>query len=260
MPLGFIGSGTMAAAMVEGLGGGDILLSPRGATVAAELASRFPGVRVAPDNQAVVDACDLVVLSVRPQIAEEVVRSLRFRPGQHILSLIAATGIDRLRDWIGFDVPIIRAIPLPFVATRQGVTPVFPPDAETLTLFNRLGTAIACETLAEFDLFAVGSAVMGSYFGILETIQDWLTRQGLPQAAARTYLAGLFANLGSVAKASPGDFADLRAEHSTRGGLNEQLFRVFVEQNGAAALGLALDQVATRVRGGAKARPQVKKS
>lgn len=249
MPLGFIGTGTMAAAMVEGLGGEDIVLSPRGARVAADLAMRFPGVQVAASNQAVVDACDQVVLCIRPQIAEAVIRALRFRPGQRIISVIAATQIASIRDWSGLDLPITRAIPLPFVATRHCVTPVFPPDPATLALFNRLGTAIACETLAEFDLFAVGSAVMGSYFGILETIQTWLTGQGLSQDAARTYLAGLFANLGTVATSSPSDFAALRGEYSTKGGLNEQVFQVFGQENGAAALATALDQVLIRVRG-----------
>ena len=36
---------------------------------------------VADSNQAVVGQCNLVVLAVRPQVAEEVVRALRFREG-----------------------------------------------------------------------------------------------------------------------------------------------------------------------------------
>jgi pyrroline-5-carboxylate reductase len=249
MTLGFIGTGTMAAAMVEGLGGGDILLSPRGADVAADLALRFPGVRVASSNQAVVDGSDLVVLSIRPQVAEEVVRALRFRPSHKILSLVAATQVETLRDWVGLDLPITRAIPLPFVASRQCVTPIFPPDPEVATLFNRLGTAVTCETQAQFDLLAVASALMGSYFGLLETAQGWLIRQGLSPEASRTYLAGLFANLGGVATSNSSDFSALRDEFSTRGGLNEQLFRVFTDQNGADALTAALDRVLARVRG-----------
>lgn len=253
MRLGFIGTGTIAAAMVEGLSTGldrsGILVSPRGAGTAADLASRFPAVRVAADNQAVVDGSDMVVLSIRPQIAEDVIRALRFRPGQQIVSLVAATPVATLRDWIGLDLLITRAIPLPFVAVRQGVTPVFPPDPRVMAMFDRLGTAVECRTEAEFDLFAVGSALMGSYFGLLETAQDWLIRQGLSPVASRTYLAGLFASLGSVAMANPGDFSALRDAHSTKGGLNEQMFHVFVQQNGAAALTSALDQVLARVRG-----------
>lgn len=254
MRLGFIGAGTMTAAMVEGLCAGgqfgfEVLLSPRGAVVAADFARRFPEVTVAASNQMVVDGCDLVVLAIRPQVAEEVVRDLAFRPDQKVLSLIAATRIEWVRDWIGLDLPITRAIPLPFVANRKGVTPIYPPDREIAGLFATLGSAVECQTIQEFDLLAVGSALMGSYFGILETAQDWLVEQGLPEPAARAYLAGLFANLGGVAESGGTAFADLRQEYSTKGGLNEQIFRVFGEEGGARALQTALAQVLARVRG-----------
>ncbi len=249
MTLGFIGIGTMAAAMVEGLGGGNILLSPRGNAVANDLARRFPSVRVASSNQAVVDGADTIILSVRPQVAQEVVRALKFRPGQRLISVVAATGIDALRDWIGLDLQITRAVPLPFVANRSCVTPIFPPDPEAEALFNQLGTAVPCQSLHEFDLLAVASAMMGSYFGLLDTVQSWLAEQGLPETSARTYLAGLFANLGRTTIENHSKFALLRDEYSTKGGLNEQVFRHFAEAGGTAALTSALDGVLARVQG-----------
>ncbi len=249
MTLGFIGVGTMSAAMVDGLGGGDILLSPRGRVQAEDLARRLPGVRVAASNQAVVDGAVTVVLAVRPQVAEEVVRALRFGPHQKVISVVAATPAEWLRDWIGIDLPVIRAVPLPFVAERFCVTPIHPPDPETEALFARLGTALPCHTREEFDLLAVGSAMMGSYFGLLETVRDWLVAQGLPESAARSYMAGLFANLGRVAASGTADFAALRKEYSTKGGLNEQVFRSFSDAGGTAALTQALDGVLARIKG-----------
>lgn len=234
--------------MVEGLGGG-VVVSPRGAEMAADLARRFPDVTVADSNQAVVDQCDMVVLAIRPQVAEEVVRALRFRAGQKVLSLVAATPVEVIRGWVGVDLPVIRAIPLPFVADRRCVTPIIPPDAEVAALFDRLGQAVECQNQAEFDLMAVGSALMGSYFGILEQAQGWLVERGLPSAAAHRYMAGLFANLGLVAEGSGKSFAALREEYSTRGGLNEQMFQVFGEEGGVAALRSGMDRVLERVRG-----------
>ncbi len=82
MRLGFVGTGTIASAMVIGLraaGNTDpIILSPRNAEIAADLAGRFDNVQVASTNQAVLDASDLVVLAVRPQIASSVLPELRF--------------------------------------------------------------------------------------------------------------------------------------------------------------------------------------
>lgn len=72
MTYGMIGVGAIASAIVRGLCQGvaqppSILLSPRNAGVAANLASRFATVTVCPDNQAVLDAADLVTLCLRLQ-------------------------------------------------------------------------------------------------------------------------------------------------------------------------------------------------
>ena len=250
MTYGFVGTGTITAAMVEGLrASGDatpILLSPRSAATAARLAASLPGVSVAASNQAVVEGASTVILSIRPQVAEEVTRALRFRPGQTLVSLVAATDLGTLRDWTGLDA--IRAVPLPFVAKCRGVTPVCPPEPQVLALFGRLGQAIPCRTAQDFDLLAVTSALMGSYFGILETAQIWAEAQGMAPQTARDYLAGLFASLGAEAQGTA-PFARLREEFSTKGGLNEQMFRVFGEEGGTAALDAALTSVLTRVRG-----------
>ena len=77
MKLGFIGTGALTSAIVTGLKSDpdnsvSILLSPRNEDIAASLASRYRDVRVAPDNQAVLDACDTVMLAVRPQLAHDV--------------------------------------------------------------------------------------------------------------------------------------------------------------------------------------------
>jgi hypothetical protein len=128
MRLGFIGTGTIAAAIVEGLSKAEvssleIVVSPRNATIAQELEARFANVRVAKSNQTVLDASDLVVLAVRPQVAEEVLRGLRFRRVHHVVSLVATWPIDRVRSMVAPATTVARAAPLPFVANLIGPTP-----------------------------------------------------------------------------------------------------------------------------------------
>lgn len=251
--LGFIGTGTITAAMVRGLKASPlahrpIILSPRNAETAAAL-SALPGVRVAPGNQQVLDASDLVVLAVRPQVAEAVLRPLRFRPGQTVISLIAGLDIARLTDWTGAT-NLCRAIPLPFVERRADAVPVHPPLPQAMALFAALGQALPVEDRASFDIYAALSALMGSYFGLVETAEAWAAAQGLPPAASRPYLSRLLANLGTVLAASPATPQALRQDHSTPGGLNEQLFRSFSQDGGPQALQDALFAVLARIRGG----------
>lgn len=252
--LGFIGTGTITEAIVTGILAGegplpDIVVSPRSAATAARLAALSPKVIVAADNQHVVDASDKVFLAIRPNVAEAVVRALRFRPDQQVVSLVATVDHATLCDWIGLPVDIVRAVPLPFVATRSGVTAIFPPDPAVEALFSDLGTAVACKTIEEYDLLAAASALMGSYFGILDHAVGWLEEKGLPQESARAYLASLFSSLATVAASSPATpLEDLRHEFSTKGGLNEQMFAVFRDGGGLKALTQALDSVLNRVR------------
>lgn len=255
MKLGFIGTGVITEAIVLGalrsdLPIAEIHVSPRSANIAARLAAASPLVTVGADNQQVVDAADMVFLAVRPQIAEEVVRALRFRPEQHVVSLVAALDRPTLFDWIGQPVRLSQAIPLPFVADRQGVTAIYPADADLAAFFDALGSAVQTATKTEYELLGVASAMMGTFFGIQEVSTRWLEKQGMPYAQAKSYLAPLFASLANTAaKPQSPPFDTLREEFSTKGGLNEQVFVDFDRHGGSKALTDALDGVLARIRG-----------
>lgn len=249
--IGFVGTGTITAHMVRGLkasalSGWSVLLSPRGVVLAQELAA-LPGVKVAASNQDVLDRAAVVVLAVRPQVAEGVIRPLRFRPDQPVISLVAALPVATLRDWTGVQA-ICRAIPLPFVERRSGVTPVYPPLAVAMEVFGALGQALAVEDARAFDAYATASALMGTYFGVMGAAQTWMAAQGISEADGMAYLRALFADLGHSLAASDASPEALRLAHSTKGGLNAQLHEVFAARGGLEAVTAGLDAVLARVR------------
>src|SRR5258706_9290231 len=86
--LGIVGVGGLAGFVVEGLRrAGDeraILLSPRGAATAAELASRF-GARVMSDNQSVIEGAGIVLVATPPVETLACLRALRWRRGQALI-------------------------------------------------------------------------------------------------------------------------------------------------------------------------------
>lgn len=254
--IGFIGTGAITDAMVRGLlakpaAVPHVMVSQRSTDISAALAADFPQVIVSSDNQMIVDGCDTVVLAIRPQIAEEVVRPLQFREGQRVISVVAATSREALLDWIGADVRLSQAVPLPFVARRKGVTTVYPADADTAAIFDVLGNAVECETKAEYDLLAAASALMATYFGIMHRTTEWLSENGLPEEKGRAYLAPLFASLSDTALRGSRDtaFMEMSHEFATKGGLNEQVFQDFDGKGGSDALRLALDRVLKRITG-----------
>lgn len=252
MKLGFVGTGTIAAAIIDGLVAAgteaSILVSPRNAAIAAALAGRHTNVSIAADNQAVLDGSEIVVLAVRPQIANEVIGQLHFRPDHHVVSLIATVSLEQLRRMTGgVAKAITRAVPLPSVARCQGPTAVYPPEQTIEALFGDLGAAVPLEDEAAFDVFTAATAVMASYFAFAGTVTEWMERHGIADEGAFTFVAQMLRGLASAD--SDRSFASLADEHQTRGGLNEQVVRAISNQGIIAPLYDALDAVLDRIRG-----------
>ena len=253
MKIGFIGTGDIARAVVTGLDRADygyteIIVSRRNEATSADLARNCARVRVEDDNQRIADEADMLFLSVRPQVAVEVVSKLRFRPGQIVVSLIGMLTHEHLRQWTGPDVTIVRAMPLPFVATCEGPTALCPHNDEVVALFNALGTAIVAETNEEMETLVVASCTMGFYFGLQEVLSDWLGEKGISAENSRAYIDMIYLDLAKTGAAEKDmSLAALRRAHSTPGGLNEQMHRVFAEHGGHEAMKAALDSVFARM-------------
>jgi pyrroline-5-carboxylate reductase len=253
MTLGFVGAGAIASAIVTGLhASGDppsrIVLSPRNPATASGLAARFPEVVIAASNQAVLDQCETVVLAVRPQVAESVLRPLRFKPSHQVISVIATFGVDRLRRLLAPAANITRAVPLPSAAQRQSPTALYPDNEPALRLFRQLGPAFTVDTEEQFNAIGTASSTVASYFAYADTIASWLVRYGLPAMAARNYVGSLLPSLQEETAHKPDlGFRSLAAAHATLGGLNEQILRHLEEHGVFDTLTNALDQVMLRV-------------
>jgi pyrroline-5-carboxylate reductase len=251
MKLGFIGTGVITEAIVIGLMKAEfplseIVVSPRDAKTAARLAASFDQVRIGKHNQTVVDEADLIFLAVRPQVAEEVVRSLSFSD-KPIVSLIAMLPSEKIVEWIGHSVDITRAIPLPSVANRSGVTVIYPAGERLSTLFGSLGSVVSATSIEEINSYSTASSLMATYFGFLEIAVQWMVSHGADYEKARDYLAKIVLGLAQTSVKTDASFDALASAHSTPQGLNEQAYRVFVETGGPGALKAAMQSVATRI-------------
>jgi pyrroline-5-carboxylate reductase len=126
--LGFIGTGHLASFFVEGLSrvdaGYDIMVSPRNAARASDLAHRF-GVAIA-ENQQIADRCDLVVASVLPKDAANVLGGLRFRVGQTVLSVMAGVSLSELRDLVAPAQAVVAMMPGLANAFNAGPSAMYP--------------------------------------------------------------------------------------------------------------------------------------
>ncbi len=240
--VGIVGVGAIAEAIVTGLCEGEatppaIHLSPRGAARAGRLAAAYPSVHVADSNQAAVDRADVVLLGVRPPDAHAALAGLTFRAEHVIVSAMAGVPIDALRALVAPAEVVVRAIPLPAVARRAGITAVCPGHDVARAIFDPLGGVIAVDDEAALDALSAATATIAAHVAYLDTITRWLAARGIAEADATRYVAGVF---GAVSATD---------EHATPGGLNEQFLSDLRRAGTFDTVERALDGVARRLRG-----------
>ena len=192
MRLGFVGTGTIASAVVQGLAddGHVITVSERGAAQSAALAARHDCVRVAP-NQGVVDASDTLFLGLLPAVAPEVLRALRFRPEQTVISFMADLPLEVLADLVA---PArAAAIVLPFPGIARGGSPllVLGDRAPVDSLFGARNTLFVLRDAAELDAFLCAQAVLSPAAALVGAAGDWLAEEGNEELAVN-FLAASF--------------------------------------------------------------------
>jgi pyrroline-5-carboxylate reductase len=256
MNLGFIGTGEITVAMVTGFCTGQpgperIVVSPRNAEKAAALAATFPIVEVATSNQAVVDACDWLVLALLPATAEVVLASLRFEPGQKLVSVIAGLPLSRIAELAAPAEALSQVLPLPPAARHLGPIGICPPNHDVAELFSRIGTPVEVAGASEFDAFWTITSLMAPYYGLLQHSATWLIENGVPSEAAGRYVGTMFHALAENARqAGTQGFAQLAESSQTPGGLNEQTYRALHDAGVYRRVDQALDAVLTRLRSG----------
>ena len=251
MRIGFVGTGRIAEAVIAGLctlaaPPEQVLISPRNAAIAQRLATRFPPVRVAADNDAVVAGSEVVALSLRPAMAEGVLRPLAFRPGQRMLSRMALVPVARVKTLVD-PAKAVRLLPLPSVARHEGPAVLYPAERWAQNLLAPLGELILADTETELEALWSVTALIAAQYEQLRTAADWLAGRGVPPARADRYVRSMFAGIIGQAAATDNSLAELRAEAQTQGGLNEQALRTLEAAGVFTALSRALDQVAARL-------------
>ena len=253
--LGIVGVGAIAEAIITGLCEGDdppsaIHVSARSAERANRLAARYSSVHVADSNQSVVEPADVVLLCVRPKDARGALSKVAFSARHAVISVMAGITIDSLRLLVAPAEVLVRAIPLPAVARRTGLTAIHPEHELVRAIFEPLGGVIAVDGERALDALSASTATIAAHLAYLETVSRWLADRGIPPTDATRYVAAVFGSLaGTLLGASSSDFGTLADEYATAGGINEQFLAAVRRAGVFDIVEHALDDVALRLEG-----------
>ena len=228
MKLGFIGTGKITESVVTGISSSKIkyskiLVSPRNLYIAKKLSKKNKKVSIGKSNQEIINSCDWIFLAVTPTVGEKIIKTLKFKSNQTIISFISTITLPRLKKLINVKAKIFRAIPLPPISLRKGPVPVFPPNKTLKNFFNKLGTTVEINNEKLSKNFWSTSGMMAPFYELLNTMSNWLVQRGVKKDKAQKYITSLFVALSkdSVIN-SKKHLKYLVTESQTPGGLNQQ--------------------------------------
>ncbi len=190
------------------------------------------------------------MLAVLPQIAHGVLEELEFKNSHLCISLVAGLSGETLLSLIAPATRWVRATPTPAVAVRRGPIAMYPPDSAALSLFARIGDPVAVERESEFESLLACSLRDGRVFPAAANLFD------VHDGSRRARRFGEAVCCVTVRRArqhgGPASRDHVRStgrEHSTPGGLNEQLARELAQAGLFEAHTRGLERILARLIG-----------
>jgi len=228
MKLGFIGTGKIASSVILGVCKSkikfrQIIVSPRNKRIANNLKKKFKKVSIAKSNQDVINKSNWIFLSVTPKVGDKIIKDLKFKSNQTIISFISTINLSELKKMIKVKSKIIRAIPLPPISIKKGPVPICPPNRQVKSFFDKIGSTIEIKNEKLSINFWSTSGMMASYYEMLRVMSNWLVRKGIKKPDAQKYITSLFLALSEDAVVNSNkDLKYLVKESQTPKGLNQQ--------------------------------------
>ena len=237
MKLGFIGTGKIASSVITGISKSSIkydkiYISLRNKKISNNLKRKYKKIVIENKNQQIIDKCSWVFLAVTPTVGERIIKDLKFKSNQTIISFISTITIPRLKKMVKVKADIVRAIPLPPISLKKGPIPICPPNKKVKSFFDKIGSTVEIKNEKLSINFWSTSGMMASYYEILRVMSNWLVKKGIKRLDAQKYITSLFLALSEDAFVnSKKDLKYLVKDSQTPKGLNQQGLKVMTKKN-----------------------------
>jgi pyrroline-5-carboxylate reductase len=232
MKIAFIGSGNMGEAMISAListdaaGKDAVRACDIDETRRNAIQSRY-GVSCSDDAGAAIDGCDVVVLSIKPQVLPDAMTALKgnLKPEQLVVSIVAGAKLDTIVKGLGHD-RVVRVMPNTPAQVGQGMsawtaTGAVSPGQKDMarTLLRAMGREVY---FADEKFIDMATAISGSgpayVFLFMEALTDAAVHIGLPRDAAKELVTQTILGSAHLALASGRHPAELKNAVTSPGG------------------------------------------
>ena len=117
------------------------------------------------------------ILAVTPKVGEQIIPKLKFRSNQKIVSFITTIKLEQLKKFIEKKVKVVRAIPLPPISIGKGPVPIYPPDKQVKSFFDKIVPTIEIKSEKSSNNFWSMSGMMAPFYETLKVQADWLVKK-----------------------------------------------------------------------------------
>ncbi|MBO0712006.1 MAG: pyrroline-5-carboxylate reductase, partial [Acetobacteraceae bacterium] len=242
-PVLLVGCGRMGGAMLAGWRerglARSVIVDP--APASARVAGDDLVVAAEPDAIPHGFVPEAVVFAVKPQTAAETLPAYRRYAGRAVfLSIMAGRTLGGMRDLLGTNAAIVRAMPNTPAAIGQGVTVVCPGTGVSAAqsrlceaLLAAIGTVAWIEDEALLDAVTAVSGSGPAYvFLLAELLEQAAIEQGIPRDLARLLARRTVEGSGALLGASTEEADALRRAVTSPGGTTEAALRVLMAAQG----------------------------
>ena len=242
--IGFIGGGNMASSLISGLIASghspqDLWVSDINQDALKVLAQSL-NVNTSTNNDDIINAVDVVVLAVKPQILSTVAKNATASIQQKqplVVSIAAGISQQSLSQWLGNNIAIVRCMPNTPALVLTGATALHANEQVTAeqhdlaeNIMRSVGIALWVNDESELD---VVTAVSGSgpayYFLLMEAMEKAAIEMGMNEVTARLLVQQTALGAAKIALESSESPEQLRKRVTSPGGTTQQALETFEE-------------------------------
>ena len=230
--IGFIGAGNMATAIINGMltngacAPQSLFLFDIDKDKLAQLC-QSRGINACPSAAQVVQACDIIVLAVKPQNYREVLFDLRsvVTKEKVFVSIAAGISIAFVTQALGCDCPCVRVMPNTPLLLGEGATALCPSDnikdEDFQTVYDMFALSGVCEILPERQMntvIAVNGSSPAYVYLFAKAMADYAKQEGIEEKTAMRLICATLKGSAKMLEES-GDTPDaLIQKVSSKGG------------------------------------------
>lgn len=242
--IGFIGGGNMASSLMSGLIASghpaqQLWVSDINSDALSHLAATL-NVHTSTSNDDVINAVDVVVFAVKPQMLAEVAKNAAILVRQKkslVVSIAAGISQQSLSQWLGVDTAIVRCMPNTPALVLTGATALHANSKVNRqqrdlaeTILRSVGIALWVDEESELDaVTAVSGSGPAYYFLLMEAMEKTALELGLSAKTARLLIQQTALGAAKIALESSESPEQLRQRVTSPNGTTHQAIETFVQ-------------------------------